>query len=82
MTLSIDRADNCINLCEIKFHNAKFKADRKFVETQMNKIEQFRNSTKTKKTLFTTLITTYGAEENPYYNEIVDNQLTMNDLFL
>ncbi len=80
--LVIDRADNCINLCEIKFHNSKFKPDRKFVKTQMNKIEQFRNSTKTKKTLFTTLITTYGAEENSYYNEIIDNQLTMNDLFL
>ncbi len=80
--LVIDRADNCINLCEIKFHNSLFKADRKFVEAQMNKIERFRNSSKTKKAIFTTLITTYGAEENSYYNEIVDNQLTMNDLFL
>ncbi len=80
--LVIDRADNCINLCEIKFHKSTFKADRKFVETQMNKIDRFRENTKTRKSLFTTLITTYGAEENSFYNEIVDSQLTMKDLFL
>ena len=79
--LVIDRDDNCINLCEIKFHNSKFRANKKFVADQFRKKELFRSFTKTRKTLFLTLITTYGAEENQYYHQIVDNQLTMNDLF-
>jgi len=79
--LVIDRADHCINLCEIKFYSSVFKANKKFVEDQTNKKKLFQNYTKTKKALFITLITTYGAEENRYYQQIVDNQLTMDDLF-
>jgi hypothetical protein len=79
--LVIDRADQCINLCEIKFYSTVFKANKKFVEDQMNKKEQFKHYTKTRKAIFITLITTYGAEKNQYYQQIVDNQLTMDDLF-
>ncbi|MCP4749447.1 MAG: AAA family ATPase [Proteobacteria bacterium] len=77
----IDRADGCINLCEIKFSDSKFVVDKKFVVNQRHKIERFKTATQTRKSIFTTLITTFGAEENPSYHEIIDNQLTMDDLF-
>ena len=79
--LVIDRADGCINLCEIKFHNTKLKIDKSFVTNQRNKTEQFRLTTKTKKSIFTTLISTFGAAENHHFHEVIDNQLTMDDLF-
>ncbi len=79
--LVIDRADGCINLCEIKFHNSKFKIDKNFVLNQRNKIERFRMATQTRKSIFTALISTFGVEENQLYHEIIDNQLMMDDLF-
>jgi len=38
--------------------------------------------TNTRKTVFTTLITSFGAKENPRYLQAVNNQLSMNDLFI
>jgi hypothetical protein len=37
--------------------------------------------TNTRKTVFITLITSFGAKENAWYLEAVNNQLTLNDLF-
>lgn len=79
--LVIERADNCINLCEIKFCTDKYVLLKKQQEDLERKERVFRAKTGTRKTLFTTLITPYGAEENSYYIATVQKQLTMNDLF-
>ncbi len=79
--LVIDRADNCINLCEIKFSNDVYVLTKKDQEALERKQRVFQRETGTGKTLFTTLITPYGAEENSYYLGTVQKQLTMNDLF-
>lgn len=46
-----------------------------------NKKEAFREQTETSKTLLTTLIATNGVKKNSYYLSVVDNQLTIDDLF-
>jgi hypothetical protein len=38
--------------------------------------------TNTWKTVFITLITSFGEKENAWYLEAVNNQLTLNDLFI
>jgi uncharacterized protein len=80
--LVLDRADNCINLCEIKFYNSEFQLTKKYGEELNKKREIFREQTKCKKSLFTTLITTYGASDNIYANTYIQSQVTMDSLFV
>lgn len=79
--LVIDRADRCINLCEIKYSDSEFVIDKAYLEQLSKKKKIFKEQTETKKTLFTTMITAYGVKKNSHYLSIVDQQLTMDDLF-
>lgn len=79
--LLIDRADHCINICEIKFSTAPFEIGKKYAETLQNKMLVFRQGTSTKKTLFLTFVTTYGVIENDYKTQRVDAEITMDALF-
>ena len=79
--LVIDRTDKCINLCEMKYSDSEFIIEKPYVENLINKKNVFRELTGTTKTLFTTLVTTYGVKKNTHYLSVVDNQLTMKDLF-
>jgi uncharacterized protein len=79
--LVIDRADKCINLCEMKYSEEEFTLDKPYAETLQKKKIVFREQMKTHKTLFTTMITTYGVKKNAHCLSIVDQQLTMDNLF-
>lgn len=79
--LLIDRQDVCINLCEIKFSLTEFTIDKKYAEELNLKRRIFLAKTGTKKTVFITLLTTFGVNENGHYLSTVQNQLTMDVLF-
>lgn len=79
--LLIDRADNCINLCEIKFSNFEFVIDKAYARDLRNKRDIFKARSRTRKTMFFVMITTHGTKENQYYEELISSQLTMDDLF-
>jgi len=79
--LIIDRADNCINLCEIKFVNEIFSIDKDYAVQLRSKKNIFIEKTKSKKSVFLTLITPYGAKKNATGLGVVDVELTMDDLF-
>lgn len=79
--LVIDRRDKCINLCEIKFSINEMLLSKNDAKTLEHKRSCFKEITKTNKTLFTTLITTYGVKENESYISSVHNQITMDSLF-
>lgn len=80
--LVIERADQCINLCEIKFYEEKLSIDKDYSEKLHRKKVCFERVTKTQKPTFMTLITTHGAKQNDHYHAIIDQELTMNALFL
>jgi type II secretory pathway predicted ATPase ExeA len=79
--LLFDRKDNCINLCEIKFSLSEFIIDKKYAAVLEQKENVFRKQTKTRKTLFLTLITTYGAKKNDNYINLIQKEITMEALF-
>jgi AAA+ ATPase superfamily predicted ATPase len=79
--LMIDRADRCINLCEMKYWAGQFHVDKKLVEQLERKRMIFKATTQIKKTLFTTLITPYGANDASQYQYAIDQQITLEDLF-
>ncbi|MFS4493916.1 AAA family ATPase [Maribacter sp. 2308TA10-17] len=77
----IDRDDNVINLCEMKFYNTEFTLNKKYANEIANKSNKFVESTKTKKSVFVTFITTYGLVSNQYSKQYVQNELTIDNLF-
>lgn len=79
--LVIDRADNCINLCEIKFRNAPYVLSKSYANELNFKRELFIEKSKTKKAVFNTLITSYGATKNAPYLSCIDNQITIDSFF-
>ena len=79
--LAIDRADQCINLCEIKFYNEEFTPTKALAESLNRKKTLFSQHTKTKKALFTTLITPHGAKTNSNYASAIDNQISLDTFF-
>ncbi len=79
--LLIDRNDQVINLCEMKFHQTDFSINKSYAEQLRRKMMTFQEVTKTKKQLFLTLITTHSVHSNPYSQELVDNDLTIDIFF-
>ena len=79
--LVIDRADHCINLCEIKFSNDEYLFAKQDQEDLERKKLVFQQETQSRKTLFTTMICPYGVKVNEYYLGTVQSQLTMDALF-
>lgn len=79
--LLLDRQDNCINLCEMKFANDEFTIDKKYAAELDTKAKVFKEQVKTRKTIFPTMITTYGVKENIYYTGRIVAEVKMDGLF-
>lgn len=79
--LLIDRRDGIINICEMKFSINEFVISKKYAEEIRNKIYQFKEQSKTKKSLFFTMITTFGVARNEYSGSFVQNSIVLEDLF-
>lgn len=76
----IDRRDQVITLCEMKYSKTRFAIDADYDEVLMNKVERFRTETGTKKSVQIALVTTVGLVQNEYYDD-VQNIIEMNNLF-
>lgn len=79
--LLIDRQDMCINLCEIKFSNTEFEITKSYAKELQSKINIFRNKTKTSKTLFLTMVTTFGIKNAESHMGLIENEIQMDALF-
>ncbi len=79
--LLIDRADKCMNVCEIKFAKTEFEITKKYAGELQNKLHVFQERTKTRKTLFLTLVTTHGVKNLTPYAGLVQAQVTLDALF-
>ena len=79
--LLLDRNDGYIHLCEIKFGKGLFTIDKSYATELQAKEAIFQAQTKTKKNIFLTFISTNGVKKNRYYDQLVQNEVTMEDLF-
>lgn len=77
----IERADQIIHLCEAKFTRENYALTKESAAQLRLRKSIFKQATKTKKAVFTTLLTTYPAIKNKYYLEEVDSEITMENLF-
>ena len=79
--LLFDRADNVITLCEIKYSNKEFKISKDYATVLEKRKEIFKNRIMTKKSIFMAFITPFGVFNNEYKKFLVNNDLTLDDLF-
>ena len=78
----IDRTDQCLNLIEVKFSEGEFLMKKDYAEHLNQRRALFSNAMKRPKPLFNTLITSFGAKKNPAYLSSIDQQLSLDDLFI
>lgn len=78
--LLIDRADNCVNLCEMKYYRSEYE----MTSAERNKIEQrlmqFQRYAEERKSIRLTMITSFGVKHNSN-SYIVQNEVRLDDLF-
>ena len=79
--LVIDRRDQVINLCEMKFSLTPFTITKAYADRLMHKIGVFKEETQTNKALHLTMITTRGLARNNWSDTLVRHDLKMDVLF-
>lgn len=79
--LLIDRQDRCINLCEMKFSINEFEITKSYSKELQTKIDVFREKSKTKKTIFLTMVTTNGIKNLRNYVGLVQKEINIDALF-
>jgi uncharacterized protein len=79
--LVIDRADNIINICELKFSNAPFSISKGYYDNLKNKLNELKKETRTRKNVFFTMVTPFGVKPNAYSLEIMETEILMKSLF-
>ncbi len=78
--LIIERADQLVNICEVKYSEYEYAIDKAEDNRLRIRMGNFKEETQTKGGLHLTLITTFGIKKN-MYSDSVRNEVTMDDLF-
>jgi uncharacterized protein len=78
--LLIDRADNCINLCEIKFNEDILTITKSISENLEKKRQIFKSATGTKKVVLITIISPYGISD-AQFRSTVDITISLREMF-
>ena len=76
----INRSDNIINLCEIKFYSSPFTIDKQYDAVLRARVQQLIDIVPKKQTVHLTIIATFGLKTNEYSGQ-VQSVVTLNDLF-
>jgi len=80
--LIIDRNDNIINVCEMKFYLSAFSITKKYANELKDKLSIFKEKIKSKKAIHLTFVSTFGVKENAYKFNLVQNEVVLDDLYL
>jgi hypothetical protein len=78
--LVIDRSDRVINLCEMKFSETPFTITKDYEEKLRLRMAIFKESTKTRKSVVNTMVTTYGVLPGKH-SSIIHSEVILDDLF-
>ncbi len=80
--LLFDRDDDSITICEIKYTDKPFSIDKPYAKKLEDKIETFRKATRISKQIFLAFISANGLKETMYSEEMVQNIVVLDDLFV
>ena len=76
----IERKDNIVNMCEIKFYGTEFAVDKSYDKVLRNRISLLSEEISPRMAIHSTLITTFGLKYNEYSGDFV-NVIDMDALF-
>lgn len=76
----IERADQMINLCEVKYSEYPYTINKNEEARMRTRMGVFCNETACRKGILPTFITTFGLNRNTHSGMII-NEVTMDDLF-
>ena len=78
--LLIMRADNVVNLCEMKFASTPYMIDKDEAGRLQVRIDSLKQTLSAKQTVHLTMVTTFGTAYGKH-SGIVQRQVMMDDLF-
>lgn len=78
----IERSDDAINICEIKYTDQPFAIQKSCAVNLEKKMAIFKKTTGTQKQIFLSFISANGIKPTIYSEEIVSGIVTLSDLFL
>ena len=76
----IDRKDNVVNMCEMKFYNEEFSVSKTYHAILVHRQKLLSEQLPRRKVIHPTLITTYGLKYNEYSGDF-PKVVTLDDLF-
>lgn len=76
----IERRDQVINVCEAKYSASPYVISAKYLNTMIDRMENFRTSSKTRSALHLTMIAASGLVENEQSGS-VQSVVTLDSLF-
>jgi len=79
--LLIDRDDEVITLCEIKYSSQKYVLDKTTAKNLLKKVEVFKSLTKTTKQVEMVLISTFGLKPGVWVDEVLAKDIDASALF-
>ena len=81
LDMVIDRADDIINICEMKYTRSAYA----LTKTEAEKLQKRMNvlsAAYRKKSIVAVLVTDGSAKRNEYYNQHIFNNITLKELFV
>lgn len=78
--LIIERKDDVVNVCEIKYYGDVFSVDKKYYETLLSRVNYVTSLISKKSVVQNTLITTFGLKKSEY-SGIFSKSICLDDLF-
>lgn len=78
--LIIERRDQCLHLCEVKFSSDPFNMTSTYSQKLLHKKEIFREVTGYSGSLFTTLLTCKKSKRNPPYLSAINQEFSVESL--
>ncbi|MEM7374765.1 MAG: ATP-binding protein [Bacteroidota bacterium] len=81
LDMMLERADRIIHLFEIKFYNTEFELTKDYADRLRDRLQLFQKFSKTRKQLMLTVITTFGLSSNKHSMGLINQVLTLDDLF-
>ena len=78
--LLIQRGDNVVNMCEMKFYNEPFTVSKTYHQKLLHRQNLIEAKIGRRKVVHPTLVTTEGLRENEY-SHIFQSVITLDDLF-
>ena len=78
--LIIERADQVINVCEVKYSQKEYTIDKDEDLRLRNRCGSFKEETKTRAAIHPVLVTTFGMKQN-MYSDYISAEVILDDLF-